>query len=218
MKLSINLFMTLDGVSQSPGSPQEDPRDGFTHGGWLMPLFDEGSGRVVDDWFSRCTALLLGRRTYDTFASHWPQVTDTEDRVAAQINQGPKYVVTSSAVGEPWARTTTVLEGNFLDKIQQLKSSPGDELQVHGSIRLARALHQVGMVEVYRFLLAPVVVGGGAGIFDAEGPAFTMAASAGSVTENGLVALELTPGEFRAANAAVQDGKDAIQQPSRPAS
>lgn len=210
MKLSVNLFMTLDGVSQGPGSPEEDTRDGFTHGGWLMPLFDEGCGRAVDGWYSHTSALLLGRRTYDTFASHWPQVTDPEDRVAAQINQGPKYVVSSSAVGEPWASTTTVLEGNFLEKIQQLKSLPGDELQVHGSIRLARTLHQVGMVDLYRFLIAPVVVGGGAGIFDAEGPAFTMAASNSTVTGNGVVALELTPGEFRAASAAVEEGKDTV--------
>ena len=211
MKLSVNLFMTLDGVSQSPGSPEEDTRHGFTHGGWLMPLFDEGCGRAVDEWYSHTSALLLGRRTYDTFASHWPQVTDPEDRVAAQINQGPKYVVSSSAVGEPWASTTTVLEGNFLEKIQQLKSLPGDELQVHGSIRLVRTLHQVGMVDLYRFLIAPVVVGGGAGIFDAEGPAFTMAASNSTVTENGVVALELTPGEFRAASAAVEAGKDTVR-------
>lgn len=209
MRLSVNLFMTLDGVSQGPGGPEEDTRHGFTHGGWLMPIFDEGCGRAVDQWFSHTSALLLGRRTYDTFASHWPQVLDPEDRVATQINQGPKYVVSSSAVGEPWESTTTVLEGNFLDKIQQLKAMPGDELQVHGSIRLARTLHQVGMVDVYRFLIAPVVVGGGAGIFDADGPAFTMAAANSAVTENGIVALELTPGEFRAASAAVEDGKDA---------
>lgn len=208
MRLSVNLFMTLDGVSQGPGGPEEDTRHGFTHGGWLMPIFDEGCGRAVDQWFSHTSALLLGRRTYDTFASHWPQVLDPEDRVAAQINQGPKYVVSSSAVGEPWESTTTVLEGNFLDKIQQLKSLPGDEPQVHGSIRLARTLHQVGMVDIYRFLIAPVVVGGGAGIFDADGPAFTMAAANSAVTENGIVALELTPGEFRAASAAVEDGKD----------
>lgn len=210
MKLSVNLFMTLDGVSQAPGAPEEDTRGGFTHGGWLMPLFDEGSGRIVDSWFSHSSALLLGRRTYDSFAGYWPQVTDPADKVAAQINRGPKYLVSSSQVGEPWASTTTVLAGNFLDKIQQLKAEPGDELQVHGSIRLARALHQVGMVDVYRLLLAPVVVGGGAGIFDADGPAFTMTAAGGTVTENGLVGLEMTPGEFRAAAAAVQDGKDSI--------
>lgn len=210
MKLSINLFMTLDGVCQAPGSPEEDTRGGFAHGGWLMPLFDEGCGRAVSSWFSRTSALLLGRRTYDTFAGHWPQVSDPDDRVAAQINYGPKYVVTSAPVGETWAETTTVLGEDFLEQVQQLKSMPGDELQVHGSIQLARTLHQAGLVDVYRFLVAPVVVGGGAGIFGAEGPAVTMTGSTSTVTENGVIALELSPGEFRQASATVQEGRDTI--------
>lgn len=214
MKLSVNLFMTLDGVSQSPGSPEEDTRGSFTRGGWLMSVFDEGCGTAVDGWFSHTSALLLGRRTYDTFAGHWPQVTDPEDRVADQINNGPKYVVTSSPVGETWASTTTVLGEDFVEQIRDLKLLPGDELQVHGSIRLARALHQAGMVDVYRFLLAPVVVGGGDGIFGAEGPALTMTTSASTVTENGVIALELTPGEFRTANATVEEGKDTIERPA----
>lgn len=214
MKLSVNLFMTLDGVSQAPGSPEEDTRGGFSRGGWLMPLFDEGCGRAVDGWFSHTSALLLGRRTYDTFASHWPQVTDPDDRVADQINNGPKYVVTSSPIGDVWSSTTTVLDGDILERVRDLKVLPGDELQVHGSIRLARALHQAGMVDVYRFLLAPVVVGAGAGIFGAEGPALTMTTSASTVTENGVVALELTPGEFRTASAAVEEGTDTIEHPA----
>lgn len=211
MELSVNLFMTLDAVSQSPGSPEEDTRGGFTGGGWLMPLFDEGCGRAVNDWFSHTSALLLGRWTYDTFASHWPQVSDPADRVAAQINNGPKYVVTSTPIEETWQSTTTVLGEDFLERVQHLKSLPGDELQVHGSIRLARALHQAGLVDIYRFLLAPVVVGGGAGIFGAEGPAMTMTTSASTVTENGVLVLELSPGEFRRANATVEDGKDTVQ-------
>lgn len=214
MKLSVNLFMTLDGVSQSPGSPEEDPRGGFTRGGWLMPLFDEGCARAVDDWYSHTSALLLGRRTYDTFVSHWPHVTDPDDRVAAQINNGPKYVVTSSPIDETWASTTTVLGEDFLDQVQVLKSSPGDELQVHGSIQLAQSLHRAGLVDVYRFLLAPVVVGGGSGPFDSDGVAATLDVASSTTTENGVIAIELTPGEFRRASAAVEDGKDTIQATS----
>lgn len=211
MKLSVNLFMTLDGVSQAPGSPDEDPRHGFSHGGWLLPMFDEGCGRVVDEWYSHTSALLLGRRTYDTFASHGPRVSDPDDTVAAQINNGPKYVVTSSPIGDVWASTTTVLDEDPLDRIRQLESLPGDELQVHGSIQLARALHRAGLVDVYRFLLAPVVVGQGSRLFDGDIPASTMTVVASDVTENGVVALELTPGEFRQMSATVKDGKDTVR-------
>lgn len=212
MKLSINLFMTLDGVSQSPGSPEEDTRGGFTRGGWLMPVFDEGCGRAVDQWYSHTSALLLGRTTYETFASHWPGVTDPEDRVAAQINRGPKYVVTSSPVGEVWAETTTVLGEDFRDRIQELKQQPGDELQVHGSIQLAAALHQAGLIDIYRFLIAPVMVGAGASIFGGNGLAGSMTMTSGTITDSGVVSLELTPGELRQARAAMVDGKDTIQQ------
>lgn len=214
MKLTVNLFMTLDGVSQAPGSPDEDTRGGFTHGGWLMPLFDEGCGRAVDDWYSHTSALLLGRRTYDTFASHWPHVSDPDDRVAAQINDGPKYVVTSSPTGDIWKDTTTVLGEDFLDQVQRLKSVPGDELQVHGSIRLTQSLHRAGVVDLYRFLLAPVVVGSGAGPFGPDAPAATMGVTSSTVTENGVIALELSPGEFRRASATVEDGKDTIKPAS----
>src|SRR5699024_9436658 len=185
-------------------------RGAFTAGGWLMPVFDSGSARAVDGWFARTSALLLGRRTYDTFAGHWPAVTDPADRVAAQINTGPKYVVTSRPIGPEWASTTTVLGADFLQRIAALKDTPGDELQVHGSIRLARALHEAQLVDIYRFLLAPVVVGGGAGIFTDTGPAVTMAERTATVTDSGVVALELTPDGLRQARATVTDGKDTI--------
>lgn len=213
MKLSINLFTTLDGVAQGPGGAEEDPRGGFTRGGWLMPVFDEGCGAAVNGWFERGDALLLGRRTYDTFVSHWPLVTDPQDPVASALNQRPKYVVTSSPVdADAWADTTTVLGPDFLGEIRRLKEQPGDgELQVHGSVMLARALHEAGLVDVYRLLVAPVVVGQGSGIFGPEGPAHTMRVTTGVVTDNGVVSIEMTPGEFQnSLEAAVEDGQDVI--------
>src|SRR5690625_767208 len=158
MKLSVNLFMTFDGVSQGPGSPEEDPRDGFTRGGWLMPVFDEGCAAAVHGWFERCGALLLGRRTFDIFAAHWPQVADSGDLVADRINNQRKYVVTSTELGSTWADSSTALGAGFLDDIARLKEAENEqELQVHGSIRLARTLHEAGLIDVYRFLVAPVV-------------------------------------------------------------
>lgn len=211
MRLSINLFMTLDGVSQSPGSPEEDTRGGFTRGGWLMPVFDEGCGRAVDHWYSHTSALLLGRSTFDTFAGHWPSVTDPQDRVAAQINHSPKYVVTSSPLGKVWAATTTKLGEDFLDRVQELRQQPGDELQVHGSIHLARTLHEAGLVDIYRFLIAPDMVGQGASIFGGAGLACSMDLTSGTITNSGVISVELTPGELRRARAAAVDGKDIIE-------
>lgn len=212
MKLSINLFSTLDAVSQAPGGVEEDPSGGFSRGGWLMGVFDDGCGETVDGWFARCDAVLLGRRTFDMMSGHWPLVTDPEDAVAAKLNHGPKYVVTSSAVDGAWADTTTVLGGDFLDRIRELKEAGGDgELQLHGSIRLARTLHEVGLVDIYRFLIAPVVVGRGKGIFTDDSPAHTMTVTDSRITENGVVALEMTAGELKQGLAVVEAGKDAIR-------
>lgn len=212
MKLSINLFMTFDGVSQGPGSPDEDPRDGFSRGGWLMPAFDEGCGKVVDGWFERSAALLLGRRTFETFASHWPSVTDPNDKVADRINNHHKYVVTSTPLGDTWRDTTTALGDKFLPEIEQLKARDShSELQVHGSVRLARTLHEAGLVDIYRFLVAPVVVGQGARVFDAAGPAHAMNMEVSTTTSSGVHAVEMTPQDFAGSQrAAVQDGRDVI--------
>lgn len=212
MKLSINLFTTFDGVSQSPGAPDEDSRGGFTRGGWLMPVFDEGCGKAVNGWFDRCGALLLGRNTFDTFASHWPLVTDPADAVAGIINNGQKYVVTSSPLGDVWKDTSTELGEDFLEEIARLKGNESDlELQVHGSVRLARTLHEAGLVDIYRFLVAPVVVGSGSRVFSADGPAYAFNVEQSTVTENGVNAIEMTPRPFENTLAAtVQDGQDVI--------
>lgn len=212
MKLSINLFMTLDGVSQGPGSAEEDPRDGFTQGGWLMPVFDEECGKLVTEWFDRAEALLLGRRTYDTFASHWPQVTDTTDTVARCINKAQKYVVTSQPLPAVWESTSTALDERFIEEITHLTQQPGDgELQVHGSIQLARTLHRAGLVDVYRFLIAPVVLGQGAKLFHGGGPALSMRVKHTRTTPSGVYAIEMEPEAFHhSLRAGVIDGSDTI--------
>lgn len=212
MLLSVNLFMTLDGVNQAPGSPDEDTRGGFTNGGWLMSVWDEGCGQAVSRWFDHCGALLLGRRTYDTFAAHWPQVTDPDDPVSGMINTSQKYVVTDSPVGDVWADTTTALGADFLDEIARFKGvTHTKELQVHGSIQLAQILHQAGMVDLYRFLIAPVTVGPGLGIFNKGGPSYNMRVVHGVVTPNGLYDVEMTPAEFESHKTiTIEDGKEVV--------
>ena len=218
MRLSINLFMTLNGVSQAPGGPEEDTRGGFTDGGWIMSVFDEGCGQAVTRWYEQCGAFLLGRRTYDIFASHWPQVTDPNDVVAHTINTAQKYVVTSSALGDVWADSSTPLGDDFLDEIRRLKSVQSEgELQVHGSVQLARTLHQAGLVDVYRFLIAPVTVGPGFGIFSEAGPSYKMHVRHGVVTQNGVYDVEMTPGPFGGhKTVGLEDGKEVVVEVEEP--
>lgn len=213
MKLSVNLFMTLDGVNQAPGSPDEDRRGGFHEGGWLMAYFDEGCGREVDRCFSRCNELLLGRNTFDAFSSYWSQVTDEGDSVARILSERPKHVVTSRHLEGEWASTSHPLSGDFLNDIRLLKKQESEkELQVHGSIQLARELHETGMIDIYRLLIAPVVVGEGAGIFYGSGPAYSMRVTHHAITDSGVTSLELEPGDFVSDRSpAIREGRSIIE-------
>lgn len=210
MKLSVNLFMTLNGVCQAPGGPDEDTRGGFTDGGWLFTVWDDQCERAVNRWFNQCHAFLLGRTTYDIFAGYWPQVTDPENGIATKLNTSQKYVVTSSPVNDAWTSTTETLGQDYLNGIVKLKATDSaKELQVHGSIQLARTLHEAGLVDLYRFLIAPVTVGQGFGLFNGPGPSFRMHVQHGTVTDNGVFDVELTPDELQITQtAAVEDGKD----------
>lgn len=214
MKLSVNLFMTLDGVNQSPGSEDEDRRGGFREGGWLMPYFDDGCGREVDRWFSGCGEFLLGRNTFDTFAAHWSQVTDEESMVARLLRDRHKHVVTSRPLGDTWQETSSVLSDDFLDDIRLIKKQDIEgELQVHGSIQLARELHDANMIDIYRFLIAPVVVGEGLGIFYGSGSPYSMQVTHHRVTDSGVVALDMTPGDFvNNLSPAVRDGREVTEE------
>jgi dihydrofolate reductase len=208
MKLSVNMFMTLDGVVQSPGGPDEDPSGGFTRGGWVMPHFGDDWGRVVGGWFDRTEALLFGRFTYQVMAAFWPSVTDPADPVAGRLNTRPKYVVSStlSDADATWANST-VVRGDFLSAVRDLKEQPGDELQVHGSAQLARALHAAGLVDLYRVVIFPVTVGDGKRLFDPQGPASGFRTVSAETLSTGITALVLEPVPFTAGNAAINDSK-----------
>ncbi|WP_328439422.1 dihydrofolate reductase family protein [Streptomyces sp. NBC_00444] len=169
MKLVVQEFLTLDGVSQGPGSPDEDPSDGFTRGGWFVPHLDEEFERLATAWLGEADAFLFGRRTYENFARDWPKMTDHPG--AATLNGLPKYVASHSLTRADW-NPTTILSGDIPAEVAELKRQPGRELQIHGSARLAQSLLAAGLVDTLRLAIAPVVVGQGRRLFpDGGAPA-----------------------------------------------
>ncbi|WP_340561350.1 dihydrofolate reductase family protein [Streptomyces sp. GSL17-111] len=162
MRLVLQTFLSLDGVYQGPGSPDEDTSDGFTRGGWLVPHMDEEFERQVGTWLGTADAFLFGRRTYENFARDWPKMT--EHPFAHLLNGLPKYVASHSLTRADWD-PTTILSGDVPAQVAEVKRQPGRELQIHGCGRLAQSLLAAGLIDELRLVTAPVVVGSGRRLF-----------------------------------------------------
>ena len=217
MLISANTFITLDGVMQAPGGPEEDTSRGFAQGGWLVPFGEQDWGHVVDGWFKKAAALLLGRNTFESMRSYWPQVTDPDNSVATVLNTAHKYVVSTSLSEEETAwGETTVIGDNILDAIRDLKRRDGGELQIHGSWHLVHTLHEAGLVDVFRILQFPVIVGSGKRLWQDAVPASLQVRHA-EMLEGGIVSYELHLTEFgsiASGEYAVVDGREAVIDPA----
>jgi dihydrofolate reductase len=164
-KLIVNTFLTLDGVMQAPGGPEEDDSEGFTYGGWSVNYWDDTMGEVMDEIMGVPFDLVLGRKTYDIFAAYWPHAS--EESGAKPLNDATKYVVSRSRPKLEWAKSVLV-EGDAAEGIAALKKTDGPELQVHGSGNLIQTLLSHNLVDRFNLSIFPVVIGSGKRLF-AEG-------------------------------------------------
>jgi dihydrofolate reductase len=160
-KIIVLSFITLDGVMQAPGGPTEDTSGDFTYGGWTVPYFDDFLGQVISEQMGKPFDLLLGRKTFEIFASYWPY----HEEEGAGINKATKYVASNTMTSHEWEKSV-FLKGNVAEEIKKLKQQDGPDLQVHGSGNLIQTLLEHDLVDEFWLKIFPVTVGMGKRLFD----------------------------------------------------
>ena len=186
-KLIVTEFVTLDGVAQAPGGPDEDRDSGFVHGGWQAPLVDQESGSAMFEHARSMDALLLGRKTYEIFADYWPTAPD-EIPFTGLLNRVPKYVASRTLTGPLTWQGSTLVTGDFVERITAVKERH-DEVQVIGSLDLLQSLLRFGLVDRLNLWLYPLLLGSGKQVF-ADGTVPTVLRLTESVTyPNGTLQL-----------------------------
>jgi dihydrofolate reductase len=186
-RVIVNEFMTLDGVAQAPGAADEDTAGGFEHGGWHLRYFDEISQKWVVENVTQAGGFLLGRRTYEIFAGYWPNAPEEEQVLAEPLNTLPKYVA-STTLTEPleW-QNSTVLQGDVAAAVAALKQDEGADLHVIGSTVLVQMLIEHDLVDEFRMMIDPLLVGGGKRFFRDDGALRPLQLVDSAVTTTGAI-------------------------------
>ncbi len=210
-ELTITTFVSLDGVMQAPGGPGEDESGNFSNGGWVIPFFDEDGGKTIAEIFSKADAFLLGRGTYDIFASWWPKITDPNDLVATKLNSLPKFVASRTRTTFPWNNSVHVRD--VVKEVAEIKKRFSNEVQVHGSAGLAQTLIQNDLIDEYRLLTFPVMLGKGKRLFGSGAVPRTLKLMRSSTTSTGVIISVYRPaGKLKTGSVEMIDGKESMQR------
>jgi dihydrofolate reductase len=194
-KIVVTEWMSLDGVVQAPGAADEDTTGGFQHGGWHLRYYDDLSQKWVVETLTAAGGFLLGRRTYEGFAAHWPNASEEEQVVAEPLNTRPKYVA-SRTLAEPleW-QNSTVLQGDVAEAVAALKQADGGDLLVIGSTELVQTLLEHDLVDEFRVMIDPLVVDGGKRLFRDDGVLRPLRLVDSKVTTTGAIVATYAPAE-----------------------
>lgn len=194
MRVVVSEFMSLDGVVQAPGGPEEDTSGGFRHGGWSMPFFDpEVMGRAVGEFAERSEVLLQGRRTYQVSAAAWPAVSG--DPFADWINRAEKYVVSDSLseADLTWHPTTIIRGAELIKEVSALRAKPGGDIYVYGSLSLVRALLTAELIDELVLMIEPITLGGGKTLFPGDGEARRFELTSAETASTGVQVCHYRP-------------------------
>lgn len=200
MRLVLSDFVSLDGVVQAPGGAEEDTDGGFAHGGWSMPYFDPDSmGSFIDDGMTSADALLFGRRTWRAMANAWPDRDDGSDPFAARMNSITKYVVSSTLTDADldWNNSVLLTGDDPVGAVVELKQRAGGDLLMMGSSQLSRTVVAAGLIDEYRLLVEPILLGGGKSVFPTDGERRPLELVSATTSATGVLLCVYRPGSPR---------------------